>query len=330
MHICVPQGPFSVLHGGVVSAIVRLFPLWVTVAGVAALVYPPAFTWFLEYGLITPGLQIIMLGMGVTLELSDFARVARTPGPILWGVLLQYTVMPLVGWSSGYLFSLPTPFAVGLILVCCCPGGTASNVIAYLAKADVALSVSMTAFSTMLAAACTPLLTTWLVGSRVDVDARGLLISTAEVVLLPVLIGLILRRYLHSVTERILPVAPVAAVVMIVLIVAAILGDQKDAVLESGARLLAAVVTAHSAGFLLGYVLGSRSGGFGNAARTISIEVGMQNSGLGAVLAQAHFANPLTAIPSALSAITHCILGSAAAAFWSRRPPTEVSPKFGR
>ena len=317
-----------VLHGGDVSVIVRLFPLWVTVAGVAALVYPRAFTWFLDYGLVTPGLQIIMLGMGVTLEISDFARVARAPAPILWGVLLQYTVMPLVGWSSGYLFSLPTPFAVGLILVCCCPGGTASNVIAYLAKADVALSVSMTAFSTMLAAACTPLLTTWLVGSRVDVDGWGLLISTAEVVLLPVVIGLVLRRYLPRVTEKILPLAPVAAVVMIVLIVAAILGDQKEAVLESGSRLLGAVVTAHTAGFLLGYVLGSRAGGFGNAARTISIEVGMQNSGLGAVLARAHFANPLTAIPSALSAITHCILGSAVAAWWSRRPPREVSSKF--
>ncbi len=318
------------LHGGVVNAIVRLFPLWVTIAGVAALFYPPAFTWFLEYGLITPGLQIIMLGMGVTLEFSDFARVARTPAPILWGVLLQYTVMPLVGWSSGYLFSLPTPFAVGLILVCCCPGGTASNVIAYLAKADVALSVSMTAFSTMLAAACTPLLTAWLVGNRVEVDARGLLISTAEVVLLPVVVGLVLRRYLPRITERILPAAPVAAVVMIVLIVAAILGDQKDAVLESGSRLLGAVVAAHAAGFSLGYLLGSRKAGFDNAARTISIEVGMQNSGLGAVLAQAHFANPLTAIPSALSAITHCILGSAAAAWWSRRPPREVSPKFTR
>lgn len=330
MHICVPQGLAVVLHGGDVTGIVRLFPLWVTVASVAALFYPPAFTWFLDYGLVTPGLQIIMLGMGVTLELSDFARVARTPAPILWGVLLQYTVMPLVGWASGYLFSLPTPFAVGLILVCCCPGGTASNVIAYLAKADLALSVSMTAFSTMLAAACTPLLTTWLVGSRVDVDAWGLLVSTAEVVLLPVVIGIVMRRYLPRVTEKILPLAPVAAVVMIVLIVAAILGAQKNAVLESGSRLLGAVVTAHAAGFFLGYVLGGRAAGFGNVARTISIEVGMQNSGLGAVLAHAHFANPLTTIPSAMSAITHCIIGSAAAAWWSRRPPREVSPKFMR
>ncbi|MBW1755443.1 MAG: bile acid:sodium symporter family protein, partial [Deltaproteobacteria bacterium] len=170
-------------------------------------------------------------------------------------------------------------------------GGTASNVIAYLAKADVALSVSMTAFSTMLAAACTPLLTTWIVGSRVEVDAFGLFVSTAKVVLLPVAIGLFMRRYLPKLTEKLLPAAPAAAVLMIVLIVAAILGAQKDAVLESGLQLLGAVLTAHTFGFLLGYLFGGLSGGFGSVARTTSIEVGMQNSGLGAVLAQAHFAN---------------------------------------
>ena len=263
-----------------------------------------------------------MLGMGLTLELSDFSRVFRSPAPILWGVLLQYTVMPLLGWSVGYLFQLPTAFAVGLVLVCCCPGGTASNVIAYLAKADVALSVSMTAFSTMLAAACTPLLTTWIVGSRVDVDGWALFLSTAKVVLLPVALGLFMRRYAPKITAKLLPVAPAAAVLMIVLIVSAILGAQKDAVLESGLQLLGAVVTAHAFGFFLGYLFGGLSGGFGTVARTTSIEVGMQNSGLGAVLAQAHFANPLTAIPSAISAITHCILGSALAAVWSRRPPS--------
>jgi BASS family bile acid:Na+ symporter len=315
----------AVLHRDLVTAFVRLFPLWVTLGGVVALIYPPAFEWFLDYGLITPGLQIIMLGMGLTLELSDFSRVFRSPAPILWGVLLQYTVMPLLGWGVGSLFELPTAFAVGLVLVCCCPGGTASNVIAYLAKADVALSVSMTAFSTMLAAACTPLLTTWIVGSRVEVDGWGLFISTAKVVLLPVAIGLFMRRYLPKLTEKLLPVAPAAAVLMIVLIVSAILGARKDAVLESGLQLLGAVVTAHALGFFLGYLFGGLSGGFGSVARTTSIEVGMQNSGLGAVLAQAHFANPLTAIPSAISAITHCIIGSALAAFWSRRPPAGAS-----
>ena len=318
------------LHRAGVATFVRLFPLWVTVGGVASLVYPPAFTWFLEYGLITIGLQIIMLGMGLTLELADFARVFRAPAPIGVGVFLQYSVMPFLGWAVGSLFQLPTPFAVGLILVCCCPGGAASNVIAYLARADVALSVSMTAFSTMLAAPLTPLLTTWIVGSRVEVDAWGLFESTATVVLLPVVIGLLLRRYAPGLTRTLLPAAPAAAVLMIVLIVAAILGARKDAVLDSGFQLLGAVVTVHALGFLLGYVLSGWVSGSGNVARTTSIEVGMQNSGLGAVLAQAHFANPLTAIPSALSAITHCIVGSILAAWWSRRPAVEVSPSFAR
>ncbi len=314
----------AVLHREIVAAFVRLFPLWVTLGAVFALVYPPAFEWFLEYGLISPGLQVIMLGMGLTLELSDFSRIFRAPAPILWGVLLQYTVMPSLGWGVGCLFQLPPAFAVGLVLVCCCPGGTASNVIAYLAKADVALSVSMTAFSTMLAAACTPLLTTWIVGSRVEVDGWALFLSTAKVVLLPVAVGLFMRRYLRKLTEKLLPVAPAAAVLMIVLIVSAILGARKDAVLESGLQLLGAVVTAHALGFFLGYLFGGLSGGFGSVARTTSIEVGMQNSGLAAVLAQAHFANPLTAIPSAISAVTHCIIGSALAAVWSRRPASDA------
>ena len=325
MRIGVPRGVCVVLHGAVVSPIVRFFPAWVTVGALAALAYPPAFTWFLSFGLITPGLQLIMLAMGLTLELTDFGRVARAPAQIGWGVLLQYSVMPTVGWVAGYLFALPSPLAVGLVLVCCCPGGTASNVIAYLAKADVALSVSMTAASTVLAVACTPLLTAWFAGSRVEVDARDLVVSTAEVVLLPVALGVVLRRRLPGFTSKVVPVAPAAAVIAIVLIVAAILGSQRAAILDVGLRLLGAVVTTHLAGFLVGYVLGGLVATSGTAARTISIEVGMQNSGLGTVLAQAHFANPLTAIPSALSAVVHSIVGSAVAAWWSRHPADGVS-----
>lgn len=299
---------------------VQLFPLWVVLGGVFGLLYPPAFAWFLEYGLVTPGLQIIMLGMGLTLELADFSRVARRPGAIAWGVGLQYVVMPLVGWVSGYLFQLPTVFAVGLVLVCCCPGGTASNVIAYLAKADVALSVSMTAVSTLLAAVCTPLLVEWLAGSRVEVDVLGLFLSTLEVVLLPVALGLGLRRYAPRFTRAVLPFAPAAAVIAIVLICAAILAARSEAILANGLRVLGAVSFAHMLGFAIGFVIAGLVHGFGAIARTISIEVGMQNSGLGAVLAQAHFANPLTAVPSAISAVVHSVLGSALAAYWSRRP----------
>ena len=267
-----------------VARFVRLFPLWVVLGGVLGLLYPPSFAWFLDYGLVTPGLQVIMLGMGLTLELSDFSRVARRPGAIAWGVGLQYVVMPSVGWVCGYLFQRPTAVAVGLVLVCCCPGGTASNVIAYLAKADVALSVSMTAVSTLLAALCTPLLVEWLAGSRVEVDVLGLFWSTLEVVLLPVALGL---------------------------------------------GLLGAVASAHALGFGIGFFIAGLAHGCGATARTISIEVGMQNSGLGAVLAQAHFANPLTAVPSAISAVVHSVLGSALAAYWSRRP-VPMLPRVAR
>ena len=288
-----------------------------TLAGAVGLLYPPALTWFVELGLITPGLQLIMWGMGITLKLEDFARVLRRPGPILLGVMLQYSVMPLLGFAMANVFALPNAFAVGLMLVCCCPGGTASNVIAYLARADVALSVSMTAVSTLLAALMTPSLTTFLVGNRLDVDALGLFKSTALVVLVPVLLGLLMRHYLPKLSDRLIPIAPPIAVLMIVLIVGAVLGKQNAAVIAAGPQLLAAIVSTHTLGFALGLALGFL-GGQRAVARTISIEVGMQNSGLGAVLARTNFSDPLVVIPSGISAIVHCILGSAVAALWSR------------
>jgi len=323
-----------------VTFFVRAFPLWVTASALAALVHPPLFTWFVDYrwaeagsvadrllggkGFVTPGLMLIMIGMGVTLEVEDFRRVARAPRAVLVGVLLQYTVMPALGFTMGRLFGLPPAFAVGLILVCCCPGGTASNVIAYLARADVALSVSMTAVSTMLAAVCTPVLTALLVGGRMEVDAWGLFESATKVVLVPVALGLLVHTYLPRLTRAVLPVAPPTAVVMIVLIVAAILGKQRGAVLEAGPALVGAVFSAHALGFLLGHLLGALGGGGARTARTVSIEVGMQNSGLGVVLARTNFAaDPLVAIPSAISAIFHCVIGSALAAIWARRPPAE-------
>jgi len=142
------------------------FPVWVLAGSLLALLHPPLFTWF-RGPLITAGLGVIMLGMGLTLRVEDFRGVARYPRQVLLGVVLQYTVMPGLGWSLGYLFDLPAPFAVGLILVACCPGGTASNVIAFLARANVPLSVTMTTCSTLLAAVMTPSLTTWLAESHI-------------------------------------------------------------------------------------------------------------------------------------------------------------------
>jgi BASS family bile acid:Na+ symporter len=185
--------------------------------------------------------------------------------------------------------------------------------------------VSMTALSTLAAPIATPLLATWLIGDRVDVDPWGLVRDTLLVVLLPVAGGLGLRRLSPRLTERLLPFAPPAATLTIVLIVAAILGVNRARLVEAGPALLAGVLTAHAIGFALGYV-GGRLAGSRRAARTIAIEVGMQNAGLGVVLARANFADPLVAVPPALSSIFHSLLGSALAAVWSRRPVEEPEP----
>jgi BASS family bile acid:Na+ symporter len=282
--------------------------------------HPPLFAWFLELGLVTPGLAVIMLGMGVTLEADDFARVMRRPVPVLLGLSLQYLVMPLAGVAAAELWGLPRAYAAGVILVCCCPGGTASNVVAYLARADVPLSVSMTAVSTLVAPLATPLLATWLIGDRVEVEPWGLVRDTLMVVLLPVIAGLAMRRFTPRLAARLLPFAPPAATLTIVLIVAAILGVNRDRLISAGFVLLGGVATAHAIGFALGYAggLATRSR---SAARTIAIEVGMQNSGLGVVLARANFSDPLVAVPCALSSIFHSLIGSALAAVWSRRLP---------
>src|SRR5690606_20789854 len=301
---------------------VSLFPLWLLLGSAAALAHPPLLAWFLELGLVTPGLAVIMLGMGLTLEADDFARVARRPLPALLGLALQYAVMPAAGLAAAELWNLPRAYAAGVILVCCCPGGTASNVVSYLARADVPLSVSMTALSTLAAPVATPLLATWLIGDRVDVDPSGLVRDTLLVVLLPVAAGLGLRHFAPRLTARLLPFAPPAATLTIVLIVAAILGVNRTRLVEAGPALLAGVLSAHAIGFALGYA-GGRLIRSRRAARTISIEVGMQNSGLGVVLARANFADPLVAVPPALSSIFHSLLGSALAAVWSRRPVEE-------
>jgi BASS family bile acid:Na+ symporter len=303
----------------VIAALVNGFPLWALLASLLALYEPAIFTWFTG-PLITLGLGVIMLGMGITLEFDDFRRVSTRPRLVVLGVVLQYTVMPLLGWGIGYLYGLPEPFAVGLILVACCPGGTASYGVTYLARADVSLSVTMTACSTLLAALATPTLTALLAGSRVDVPAAGLFVSTVQVVILPVLAGLLVRRFAPRVSAAVTPVAPLVAVVTIVLIVASIIGAGRDDILASGFSLVGAVFTLHAGGFALGYTAGRLLAGDEQASRAVSIEVGMQNSGLGVVLARQNFPSPLVAIPSAISSLFHSLIGSALAGWWRRTP----------
>jgi BASS family bile acid:Na+ symporter len=257
--------------------------------------------------------------MGLTLNVADFAAVLRLPGAVAVGFAAQYTIMPLLGWSVGKMLALPAPFAVGLILVACCPGGTASNVVTYLARGNVALSVIMTMCSTLAAVVMTPLLTGWLAGAYVPVDAWGIFLTTAQVVLAPVLAGLLLHHQAPRLAGFILPAGPIMSVLVISLIVGSIIGQNASAIFAHGGQLLLAVTLLHSGGFFLGYVVGRLFGFDLGVARTISIEVGMQNSGLGAVLAKTRFAaEPLTAVPSALSSVCHSLLGSLLAAWWRR------------
>ena len=295
------------------------FPAWVLGAALLALWHPPLFAWFSGPWIVW-GLAVVMLGMGLTLSVEDFAAVLRMPRAVALGFAAQYTIMPLLGWGVAKLLALPPAFAVGLILVACCPGGTASNVVTYLARANVALSVVMTMCSTLAAVVMTPLLTQWLAGAYVPVDAAGIFLTTAQVVLAPVLIGLLLHHKAPRFTAFVLPAGPLLSVVVISLIVGAIMAQNAEAIFTYGAVLLLAVFLLHGGGFGLGYAVAKLTRCEEAVARTISIEVGMQNSGLGAVLAKTRFAaEPLTAVPSALSSVCHSLLGSLLAGWWRLR-----------
>lgn len=292
----------------------NLFPLWSVLVAVVALAWPSAFSWYTDT-LIRVGLGIIMLGMGLTLTLDDFRRVFVIPFALLGGVALQFAVMPLLGWGIGHWMELPRDMAVGLVLVACCPGGTASNVVTFLARANVALSVSMTAISTTLAVVLTPLLTKFYVGERVPVDALGLLQSILVIVILPVVAGITINHFFGRAAKRIAAVSPFVSVLFIILIVGYILSLNRDSILENWQTLVAATLLLHLGGFGLGYGLARAMKLDELSSRTVSIEVGMQNSGLGTALAKAHF-TALTAVPCAVSAVMHCILGSIAAGIW--------------
>lgn len=299
-------------------ALANAFPVWVVLGAGLALWEPATATWF-QPTWIPYFLALIMLSMGLTLTAQDFVRILEIPGTVLLGVALQYLVMPLLAFGLAHLFKLPIDFVIGLVLVGCCPGGTASNVVCFIARLNVALSVTLTTCSTLLAVLMTPLLTTWLVqsasesltGTAVEVDTLGLLIKTFQVVILPVTAGIAFNHFFHNQVQRISAYTPFLAVLSIVFIVDFILAAKKQAILESGASLVWAVVILHILGFLLGYGLSRSLGIRDRDARTISVEVGMQNSGLATELARSNFAAfGLATVPGAISALTHCILGS--------------------
>ena len=299
----------------------RWFALLVLLGAVVGLAAPEQTTHITPY--VSPLLGLVMFGMGLTLRPADFTIVAKHPKAVLLGVAAQFTIMPLLGWGIAHALNLPPLLVVGMVLVGAAPGGTASNVIVYLARGDVALSVAMTSISTMLAPLLTPLLVLALAGSTLDVSVADMFVSILQVVLLPVVAGLLLRKFAERAVERILPALPLVSVTGIVLIVTGLVGANADAVRSVGLLLALAVIAHNVFGLALGYLVGVFGGLPESSRRALSVEVGMQNSGLAAGLGAAHF-EPLAALPGALFSVWHNMSGALVATFWARRPPGDT------
>ncbi|KAI5055881.1 hypothetical protein GOP47_0029402 [Adiantum capillus-veneris] len=305
-----------------------LYPVYVTVGGFLAYTNPLAFTWFVSKGpsSYSFSLATIMLAMGLSLSLEDLLRViTKHPFQLFFGCAAQYTIMPLLAAFISKGLGLSTNLSAGLILLGCCPGGTASNVVTLIAGGDVPLSVVMTVCTTLAAVFATPLLTQLLAGAYVPVDAVGLAISTMQVVLAPVVLGAWLQSSFPKLVARIIPFSPLVAVLISSLLASSVfsanvglLGSIAGSSAFQLVQVAQAVLLLHACGFLLGYLTSAVVRFQERQRRAVSIEVGMQNSSLGVVLATTHFTSPMVAMPAAISAVLMNIMGSSLAVVWSR------------
>ena len=265
-------------------------------------------------------LGVVMFGMGLTLNLQDFKIVFSRPKDVIIGCLAQFTIMPLLAWGLARAFQLDEALALGVVLVGCCPGGTASNVITYLAKGDLALSVGMTGVSTLLAPLLTPLLTWALAGKSVNVDVVGMLLSIVWVVILPIAVGLIVKWLWPKFTEQATDYLPAFSSVAIAFIVAIVIAANANKLMAGGLIIMLVVMLHNLCGLGFGYLIGWLLSLSEPKKRAISIEVGMQNSGLASSLATIHFAAyPLATIPGAIFSVWHNISGAMVARIYNSR-----------
>lgn len=298
--------------------IARWMGALVLLVAALALFVPASFVW-IDTWVINPMLGVIMFGMGLTLSPQDFKVVLSRPKDIFIGCLTQFTVMPLLALGLTLAFSLPKELAIGVILVGCCPGGTASNVMTYLAKGDLALSVGMTAASTILAPLMTPFLVWLLAGTMVDVDTVGMLMSIVYVVIAPIVCGLLCQRFLPAMTKRVTPYLPALSSVAIMVVVVIVVSHNAERLLTAGLLIVSIVMIHNLLGLAIGYTIGRLLHLQKPKCVALSIEVGMQNSGLASSLAVLHFAAyPLATIPGAVFSVWHNISGALMARFYSR------------
>lgn len=295
----------------------KTFAIWVVVFAFIAAQFPETFKMFVPW--IPYLLGIVMLGMGLTLTFKDFGEVTRNPKAVIIGVVAQFVVMPSIAFGLAKLFQLPSDLAIGVILVGCCPGGTSSNVMTFLARGNTALSVACTTISTLLAPILTPAIFYLFASQWLDINAGAMFISVLQMVLLPIFIGLILRTIFKEKIAQFSQTMPLISVIAIVLIVTAVVAVSKDRIIESGLLIFAVVALHNGLGYLIGYIVSRLFKLEIYDSKAVAIEVGMQNSGLGAALAALHFkANPLIAVPSAVFSFWHNISGPILAMIFSR------------
>ncbi len=303
-----------------------VFTLWVFTSVAAAMFYPRLLTsWagddpkeIIGPWVFVPLIQVIMFGMGMTLRFKDFARVLRMPRAVLIGVALQFSVMPVMGWTFAHLFQLDAEVAVGLILIGSCPGGVASNVIAYIARANVALSVTMTACSTLLSPLATPTAMKLIAGTIVPIAFLPMMLAILKLILVPVIVGLLANEFVHRFAEKLLVVLPAIAMLGICVIIGLTIAMARDTMLVVGLSLFGASVCHNATGYLLGYGAARTLGLDRRDARTVALEVGIQNGGMASTLALNTLKSEIAALGSAVFGPWSAVTSSMLASWWRR------------
>lgn len=288
----------------------KYMALIILIVAFASLFFPNRFL-FIKTSYINYLLMVIMFGMGLTLKSHDFVLIFSRPKEIILGTITQYAIMPLLAFVLSYLFHLDSALMAGVILVGTCPGGTASNVITYLSKGDIALSVCMTSVNTLLAPILTPFITYMILKTSVETDIKAMFISIINIILVPVILGILINKFFGKITQKFVKILPMISVVAICIIVASVVSHNASKIFAAGITILLIVMLHNIFGYILGFLIGKFSGMSAEKIKAFSIEIGMQNSGLASGLAGTAFpAMPEAAVPGAIFSVWHNISGA--------------------
>ena len=300
------------------EAIGKYMAVIVLAVAVLALFLPQSCLW-IQTSWVNYLLMIVMFGMGLTMKPSDFGVVFSRPKDMIVGCTAQFLIMPLLAFALGRLFGLSSELLVGVILVGTCPGGTSSNVITYLSKGDVALSVGMTSVNTLLAPLLTPALTYLFLRTSVDVDVKAMFISIIQVVVIPIGLGILINKLLPRFSEKAKDIMPSVSVTAICLIVAAVVSHNSEKILTTGALIFAVVILHNLLGYACGYLIGLIFRMDMPRKKAVAVEIGMQNSGLATTLAGSAFPDlAMATVPGAVFSVWHNISGAILAAVFRR------------